>query len=128
MTAQRQERWRIKPMPTNVTGCREIQQLVRSPADHRRRWREVIWTPGHFDDEHDKRIADKIVAAHNNTYAVGINPKAVEDMRDALFKLHSWGRVFVENTPISAETLWREFPMALKAAETALANAKLGKT
>lgn len=44
----------------------------------------------------------------------------IDRLREALRKLHAWSRPFVENTPISAETLWREFPKAIETAQAAL--------
>ena len=39
----------------------------------------------------------------------------------ALYKLQSWGACFIEKSSISAETLWREFPIAMKEARATLA-------
>jgi hypothetical protein len=44
------------------------------------------------------------------------------EMRDALHKLEAWSRPFIEDTPISAETLWREFPQAIHEARALLAK------
>lgn len=46
----------------------------------------------------------------------------VKDLREKLFKLSSWGECFVKKTPISAETLWREFPKALEEAQALLSE------
>ena len=44
-----------------------------------------------------------------------------EEMREALRKLERWSTPFIEkNSPISAETLWREFPKAIENARTIL--------
>ncbi|KKN42996.1 hypothetical protein LCGC14_0707490 [marine sediment metagenome] len=48
--------------------------------------------------------------------------KRIAALREALRELESWGRVFVEKTPISAETLWRAFPKALDKASAVLAD------
>ena len=48
--------------------------------------------------------------------------KQLAALREALGELESWGRVFVEKTPISAETLWRAFPKALDKARAALTD------
>ena len=45
------------------------------------------------------------------------------ELLEALRKLHSWGLPFIENTPISAETLWREFPAAMKHAGEVISKA-----
>lgn len=41
---------------------------------------------------------------------------------EALRSLHAWSRCFVEDTPITAETLWRAFPAAVKRAGEVLAD------
>lgn len=43
------------------------------------------------------------------------------ELYEALFKLEAWGKCFIETTPISAETLWREFPLAMERASETLA-------
>lgn len=45
----------------------------------------------------------------------------VERLREALHRLTSWSRPFIEDTPISAETLWREFPKAVRNGQEVLA-------
>ena len=46
-----------------------------------------------------------------------------EELVAALRELHAWSRPFVEtNSPISAETQWREFPKAIKKATAVLAK------
>lgn len=46
------------------------------------------------------------------------------DLWDALHRLHAWGECFIKDTPITAETLWREFPAAMKHAGEVLAKAE----
>ena len=52
--------------------------------------------------------------------------KRLEEQRDELAEalniLQRWSTPFIENTPISAETLWREFPDAIKHARYTLAK------
>jgi len=48
------------------------------------------------------------------------------DLLAALTKLEAWSRTFIEKSPISAETLWREFPKAVEEARAAIAKAKEG--
>lgn len=40
--------------------------------------------------------------------------------REALDKLERWSRTFIEDTPLSAETIWREFPKAVEQARQVL--------
>lgn len=51
-----------------------------------------------------------------------------EELKEALFKLHAWGRPFIgKGSPISAETLWREFPRAMEEASVVLAKTQKGQ-
>lgn len=47
-----------------------------------------------------------------------------KECRERLHKLWSWGRCFIEDTPITAETLWREFPRAMLEAKEFLEKTK----
>lgn len=44
------------------------------------------------------------------------------EAKECLRILHCWGECFIKDTPITAETLWREFPAAMKSAEAFLAR------
>ena len=68
-------------------------------------------------------LSAKDAAAH--AFAERDRLKALNaELMEALCELESWGRVFVEKSPISAETLWRAFPQALDKARAALAKAR----
>lgn len=72
----------------------------------------------------DEAAAARTLRTERDTLAARAT-KAEADLAvvaEALFKLERWSSCFVEKTPISAETLWREFPAAIKNARAALAR------
>ena len=52
--------------------------------------------------------------------AINLMPELVATLN----KLERWSSTFIEDTPLSAETIWREFPQAIKEARATLAKAK----
>ena len=87
-------------------------------------WAEIEDRP-HVIAECYGRVSDTIRPdAEANAAFIVRAVNAHEALVEALNRLERWSTPFIEDTPISAETLWREFPAAIKNARAALALAK----
>lgn len=76
--------------------------------------------------KHLQTIDAALTRAREETGGAPPAPES-KGLYDALHRLHAWGRPFIETTPISAETLWREFPAAMENASSVIDEYKAAR-
>ena len=103
------------PSPTDQSTPAAERSAHDAPAKPQDAWPVVEVAPGVWKL---RRIVT-LEAALDKAEAEAVQ------LRAALLKLERWGSCFIENTPITAETLWREFPAAIHAARDVLIATKL---
>ena len=117
MTKYTSELWATQSgFPTNIVLIADVKLAFGDsiyPSDYGTRYARLIASTRNRHGFDARAHAAQIVAAHNNTYAAGINPEAVKDLRSVLTSALKWWGV------------GRPAPTWVVDAQAALAKAKL---